>query len=161
VLLERIEPEQFAPGWETGRYSVYNDQVWDWKGPCPTERYIELRAHCAHDGECCPCRGDTCECGEDYDHCWGKYLDPNDRLLDWIRKVVAESVVDSDVKPTQDARFFIAPNAQRQVLTAQLVKAEKQKEDIDEWGRQLAEFWRRKPVSTNLRRTESGLYLLN
>jgi hypothetical protein len=162
VLLERLEPEQYASTWEMGRYSVYDGTVWDWKGPCPPERYIELRAHSVHDGECCKCTGDTCVCGEQYAHCWGKYLDPNERLLDWIRKVAYETRNDTDVQPTRDIRFFSAPHAQREAVTAQEQRANRQVADVDDFTRQMAEFWARKPVSSNgLRRTESGIYLLN
>jgi hypothetical protein len=161
VLLERLEPEQYASTWEMGRYSVYDGTVWDWKGPCPSERYIELRAHSYHDGECCPCSGDACVCGEQYAHCWGKYLDPNERLLDWIRKVAYEARNDPDVQPTRDIRFFTAPQAQRDAVNAQEQRADRQVAEVDDFTRQMAEFWARKPVSTGgLRRTDSGLYLL-
>lgn len=162
VLLERLEPEQYAATWEVGRYSVYDGSVWDWKGPCPSERYIELRAHCYHDGECCSCHTDTCECGEQYAHCWGRYLDPNERLLDWIKKISWEARRDPDVNPTQDVRYFSAPQAQRDSVTAQEQRVVKQVEDVDDFTRQMAEFWNRNPTSVTprVRRTDSGLYLL-
>lgn len=162
VLLERAEPQHYAHTWEAGRFSVHDGRVWDWRGPCPPERYTELKAHCYHDGECCPCHGTECECGEEYDHCWGKYLDPNERLLDWIRMMAREAEADSDVKPNEDIQNFSAPNAQREAVN-QLAKVdEKRIISEEEFGREMAEFWARKPVSTGgLKRTESGIYLLN
>lgn len=162
VLLERIEPEQYASTWEQGRYSVFEGQVWDWKGPCPSERYIELRCHSYHDGECCSCRGDTCNCGQEYAHCWGKYAEPDDRLLEWVRKTAKEAASDPDVAPTTDAREFTAPQAQRDLASATINAQQKRQEEIDEFSRKMLDYYLRSPVSTNgLRRTESGIYLLN
>lgn len=120
VLLERAEPEQYAPGWTAQRYMMFKGDVWDAKGPCPDERYTELRCHGYHDTNCCPCRGYQCVC-EDVG-CWGLYADPNEDLLQWIRDAVELLKGDSDIKPLQDARFFESPNAQRetenQIVTA-------------------------------------------
>lgn len=159
VLLQRAESQHYAATWEQGRYSVYDGQVWDWKGPCPDERYTELRAHCYHDGTCCPCHGSECKCGEEYDHCWGQYVEPNERLLDWVRWTVSESLKDKDVDPNADIRYFSAPNAQRDVATASQHAVQKKKAEADEFGREMADFWARKP--TTLRQSESGLYLLS
>lgn len=156
VLLQRAEPQHYASSWELGRYSVHDGSVWDWKGPCPSERYTELRAHCYHDGECCPCHGETCECLDDYLHCWGKYLEPNESLLDWIRKTNFEAQSDNDVDPNRRANEHIASNAQRQWLSDQQVAEEKRIIAADEIDRDVIDFFRRQPVS---RRTESGLYL--
>jgi hypothetical protein len=162
VLLERVEPEQYGPTWELGRFSVYDGQLWDWKGPCPSERYTELRCHAAHDGICCPCLGETCECGVDYDHCWGQYLDPNDRLLDWIRETNYYVQRDSDVKPTQDVRFFEAPQAQQKLGTTLKEAQQKKKEEDRKFSEHMLSHWERKPHSTNgFKKTESGLYLAN
>lgn len=162
VVLERIEPEQFAATWEQGRYSIYEGRVWDWKGPCPNERYVELRCHSYHDGECCPCHGDSCECGELYAHCWGKYAEPNDRLLDWVRETAFAARNDPDVQPTCDLRHFEAPQAQRDLRSNILTAQQRRQEDIEEFSRHMLDHYLRSPVSTNgLKRTESGLYLLN
>ena len=161
VLLQRAEPQHYAQTWEGTRYSVHNGQVWDWKGPCPPERYTELRAHCYHDGECCPCHGETCECGEDYAHCWGKYLEPNENLLNWIRKVNYEAQSDKDVDPNRDANRHTAPNAQREWVGEQQKAEEKRIIEIDEFDREMQDFWNRKPVTPNLKKTESGIILLD
>lgn len=173
VLLERVEPEQFAPGWEAARYAVVENksgkkEVWDIKGPCPSERYIELRCHSYHDGKCCPCIGDACECGEQYDHCWGEYAEPNDRLLDWIRMRYHQSVNDPDVQPTQDARFFEAPNAQRELKNRVLTDKEKEDAEMEKFDQEMRDVWLKQRHSIlvngfkdNLKRTESGIILLN
>lgn len=161
VLLQRAEPQHYAATWEASRFSVYDGSVWDWRGPCPPERYTELRAHCFHDGVCCPCYGSECKCGEEYDHCWGRYCDPNERLLDWVRWTVSEALKDKDVNPNEDVRHFSAPQAQRDVVTNQQQTKENRVQEIGEFNRELAQFWARKPVSTQLKRTESGIYLLN
>ncbi len=149
VLLERIEPEQFAPTWELTRYSMYNGQLWDWGGPCPSERYVELKAVCAHDGLCCPCLGDECKCGPEYFHCWGRYREPDENLLDWIRKTSWQAAHDKDVNPTGDARYLESAHAQSKVRDAMIKGQQKQKEN----GRVLNEYmlshWQRKPHSTN------------
>jgi hypothetical protein len=162
LVLERHEPEQYASTWERGRYSRYDGSMWDWKGPCPPERYVELKVHCYHDGECCPCHGDECTCLNEWQsHCWGKYLDPNDRLLDWIHKTAWEARHDPDVDPTQDMQSFEAPQAQRDVVTREEKRIEKQETEITEFTKEMTDHWIKKPVSiVGLRRTESGLYLV-
>lgn len=159
-LWERIEPEQFAPSWEASRYNVHNRQVWDLRGPCPSERYILLRVHAYHDGTCCPCRGE-CECAG-AETCWGRYADPDVRLLEWIRQTAHEARSDPDVNPTCDAREFAAPQAQRDLQSGILNAQQRRQQDIDEFGRKMLDYWERKPHSTSgLTRTDSGLYLLN
>jgi len=167
VLLERIEPEQYAPTWEATRYSMYGAdgetlRLWDWAGPCPTERYVELKAWCYHDGKCCPCLGDECKCGPEYFHCWGRYLEPNERLLDWIRKTSWEALRDPDVNPTQDIRHLESARAQMK-LRSQLIEGQQKKIEED---RALNEFmldhWKRKPVSTSgFKESNYGLLLPN
>lgn len=162
VLLERLEPEQYASTWEAGRYSVYDGSVWDWRGPCPSERYVELRAHCHHDGNCCPCRGSICNCMGEFEHCWGLYVEPNAELLEWATKRFRESLADPEVKPTQDVQSFSAPQSQRNTVTRQQHAAAKEEAEAEDFESQLLDFWRRKPVSSNgLRRTPAGIILLN
>lgn len=143
VLLERIEPEQFAPTWEQMRYTMENGILWDWKGPCPSEYYAELRCITQHDGLCCPCLGDTCECGRDYDHCWGRYLEPNERTLGWIRQVFWESTHDADVNPTGE----VGTNAQRQLASTILERQEQKRQRQREFNNSMLQFWERKPHS--------------
>lgn len=157
VLLERIEPEQYSFTWEAKRYINWHGVVWDVKGPCPSEKYVELRCHSYHDGECCPCLGEACECGEKYDHCWGRYAEPNERLLDWIRWTVWESKQDSDVKPTEDERTFTAPNAQRELVAQVAATAAAAASQFDDLDKDVTDYWERKPHSV----TKSGIVLLN
>ena len=162
VLLQRAEPQHYAATWEAGRYIVRGKDVWDARGPCPSERYTELKAHCYHDGECCPCYGLDCACGiEELEHCWGKYIDPNERLLDWVREVCQAAQSDPDVSPNTDTQDHSAPNAQRQWVSDQQQAEEKRVIGIADLDREMNDFWQRKPVSLNLKRSESGLYLLN
>ena len=163
ALLERVETAQFAPTpqfWEDKRYVKQPDgSVWDVKGPCPSERYIELRCHSYHDGECCKCVGDSCECGEQYEHCWGKYAEPDEHLLNWIRKAAWEARQDSDVKPDEDIRGFAAPNAQREVKNTFETLEEKKQIEQEAFDREAVSLWLRQPVTTSgLKQTESGIY---
>jgi len=162
VLLERLEPEQYASTWEQGRYSVWDNSVWDWKGPCPTERYIELRVHAHHDGNCCPCHGYTCKCVGQLTHCWGLYLNPNSDLLDWVKKTIAASKADAEVKPTEDVRFFSAPQGQRDAISRVQQIEEKQESEAQKRREEVRNHFLRNPTSTSgLKRTKSGIYLLN
>jgi hypothetical protein len=160
VLLERIEWEQFGPVWEAGRYTTWQGFVWDLKGPCPSERYTELRCHSNHDGDCCPCIGDACECGEQYDHCWGKYLEPDEHLLNWIRKVSWEAARDPDVDPTKDIRFFETPHAQRELINNQQAVKAKEDADVSAFDKEAVDLFIRNPHTTaGLKKTEGGLYI--
>lgn len=162
VLLERLEPAQYAATWEVGRYSVWDGSVWDWKGPCPPERYVELRVHAHHDGECCPCHGYECKCMGNMEHCWGRYTDPNNDLLDWVRSTIKESMADPEVQPASDVRYFSAPQGQRDALTQTQKRAEKQEEERRKAADEVHDHFLRSPASTaGLKRTESGLYLIN
>lgn len=163
VLLERLEPEQFAPTWEATRYSMYQGRLWDWSGPCPSERYIELRAHCYHDGVCCPCRKLwTCQCGVEYDHCWGRYAEPDEQLLNWIRRKSWEAQHDPDVKPTDDVRYLESAHAQQELRSTVLNRQEQQKESALELNRHFLNHWERKPHSTHgFVKSGSGLYVPN
>lgn len=167
VLLERIEPAQFAPTphfWESKRYSYDSGVLWDLTGPCPSEKYVELRCHSYHDGICCSCLGDTCECGIEYAHCWGKYAEPNERLLEWIRQRVYEVRNDPDVNPDADIRYFVAPRAQQGLAGAILTAQERLEQDKQAYNDYMLNHWQRKPHSTiadGTRTTDSGLILLN
>lgn len=164
VLLERLDPPQYEATWEKGRYSVYDGSVWDWRGPCPPERYVELRVHCVHDGQCCPCHGPECICMGEWEHCWGHYLDPNNDLLEWVQRTIKASMADPEVKPTEDVRTFSAPQGQRDMLTRTQRQQDKQEAEIDEFTDYMANEWARHQVSVpvnGLKKTKSGLYLLN
>ena len=161
VLLERIEPAQYAAEWEGKRYISHRGAVWDVKGPCRPEKYVELRCHSYHDGQCCACIGLTCECGEMYDHCWGRYAEPDEALLDWIRRQAWEARHDSDVQPDEDIRTFTAPNAQRELKNAVVAEQEQEQEQhqFDDLDKEIQDYWNRKPHSVT--RTDAGIILLN
>jgi len=158
VLLERIEPEQYAADWEGKRYANWHGTVYDVKGPCPSEKYVELRCHSYHDGVCCPCFGDSCECGEAYNHCWGKYVEPDEHLLDWIRKTAWEARQDSDVQPTTEMKDFQAPNAQQELAQQVLAEHESRSERFKDLDKETMDYWVKQPHSTS-RRTAGGIYL--
>lgn len=160
VLLERIESEQFAPTpqfWEAKRYRFDGHDLWDFTGPCPSEKYVELRCHSYHDGVCCSCLGDTCECGIEYAHCWGQYAEPNDRLLGWVRRRAYESRHDTDVNPDADIRFFAAPKAQTDLAGTLVSSQQREREDREAYSNYMLKHWNRKPHST----TASGIILPN
>lgn len=164
VLLERIEPSQYAPTpqfWEAKRYQYDDGSLWDMTGPCPSERYVELRCHSYHDQQCCLCIGDTCRCGVEYDHCWGRYAEPNENLLNWIRKKAWEARNDSDVKPNADVRAFEAPGAQRNLVTTLAEAQEKGRQQRDEFNNDMLSYWQRKPHGVYVKQSDSGLYLPN
>ncbi len=162
VLLERLEPSQYAPTWEQGRYSVWDNSVWDWRGPCPSERYVELRVHAVHDGQCCPCHGYECACMGELQHCWGHYLDPNADLLEWVRRTIKASMADPEVQPGADVRYFTAPQGQRDALTRQQRIDAANEAERRVAAAEVHSHFLRCPVSSNgYTRTESGLYLLN
>lgn len=154
VLLERIEPEQFAHTWEAKRYVNWRGSVYDVKGPCPSEKYVELRCHAYHDEVCCPCVGDECKCGEKYNHCWGRYAEPDEHLLNWIRQTAWEARQDSDVKPTESEQTFTAPNAQQELMNRFRQREEKKQETADEAWRHIESTFIRQPHSVS-----SGLIL--
>jgi len=149
-LMVRLEPEQYAPTWEKTRYTVERDgRLWDWKGPIPTDKYEELKCHSYHDGVCCRCIGYECKCGVQYAHCWGRYADPNEHMLQWIGKKAREAYADPDVDPTRDVRAFEAPQAQREVAHTLITKEQKRKEDQIKFSNYMLSHWERKPVSTS------------
>jgi hypothetical protein len=152
VLLERIMPAQYAPTeqfWEAKRYGYDDGVLWDFTGPLPSEKYVELRCHAYHDGVCCACIGTTCECGMEYAHCWGRYAEPDEGLLNWVRQKNWESLHDSDVRPDMDIRDFAAPNAQNDLKSILIRNQEQQKEDRRKYGEYMLDHWDRKPHSTS------------
>lgn len=112
VLRQRLEWGQYGPTWEAIRYKKHQGFIWDLKGPCPSEKYVELHCHSYHNGKCCVCVGDECKCEI---HCWGEYVEPNEKLMEAVREFAWNSQRDPDVDPFADVRFFEAPNAQREV----------------------------------------------
>lgn len=158
ALLERIEPEQFAPTWEVGRYIKHTDgAVYDLRGPCPSEKYVELRCYSYHDGKCCECTGDSCQCVKQ--HCWGKYVEPDEHLIEWIRWVAWESRQDRDVSPTQEMNEFSSANAQQELKSQVLTEQEQRETVVDELDKSIVDYWVKQPHSVGMTRTESGLYL--
>jgi hypothetical protein len=98
----------------------------------------------------------------EYDHCWGKYSEPDEQLLNWVRMKAWESRNDPDVNPTADVRYLESAHAQRELRSRIIADQEKKKEERDEFNKYMESHWNRKPHSTNgLMKTNSGLYLLN
>lgn len=152
ALLERIFLAQYAPTpqfWEAKRYGYDDGSFWDLTGPCPSEKYVELRCHTHHDGLCCPCIGTTCECGIEYAHCWGRYAEPDEGLLNWVRKKNYESLRDPDVQPDKDIREFTAPQAQSDLKSELIRNQQRQREDRQRYNDYMLSHWDRKPHSTN------------
>ena len=157
VLMERIEPAQYAPTpqfWEAKRYNTENNEdgsvsLWDLTGPCPSEKYVELRCHSYHDGVCCQCIGMTCECGIEYAHCWGRYAEPDEHLLNWVRQRNWESLHNKDVAPDKDIRDFTAPQAQQDLKSILIRNLQQQKEDRAKYSDFMLSHWDRKPHSTH------------
>jgi hypothetical protein len=170
-LMDRLEWGQYGPTWEGIRYKKHKGDVWDLKGPCPSEKYAELKCHLYHNGKCCSCIGEECECAT---HCWGVYVEPNESLLNWIRKTSWESRHDSDIDPHGDVRFFEAPNTQRAVANVRQQAYDKSNAEVETFDREAVDLFLRSPVSVEMRKKEiqrqspvgfkkskSGLYLLN
>lgn len=150
VLLERIEPAQFAPTpqfWEARRYKFDDGSLWDLSGPIPTEKYVELHCHSYHDGVCCACVGTTCKCGIEYAHCWGRYAEPDNQLLEWVRQKNYEVNHDTDVKPDTDVRHFEASQSQRDLASVIVNSQQRRKEDRRIYNDYMLEHWERKPHS--------------
>lgn len=166
ALLERIEYQQYAPTWELGRYSWFDGSIWDWKGPIPSEKYIELRVIAIHDGKCCPCTGDECQCCTEASHCWGKYVEPNEHLMDWIRHTAWESRNDPDVDPTADIRYFTAPRAGRDLVNAQQRAIEKEDAEIGYFDREMRNVFEKQSATVTVpdivegfKKDTSGLFV--
>lgn len=171
-LLQRIEWPQYGPTWEGVRYKKHDGSIWDLKGPCPSEKYIELRCYCSHDGECCPCIGTWCKCEDVI--CWGGYAEPDEGLLNWIRKVSWESQHDADVDPHADIRFFEASKAQQQLKSDAVTQQEKSQVEVGAFDREAVDLFLRAPHSISVKKSEiekalptgfkrgrTGLYLPN
>lgn len=157
-LLDRLEWGQYAPTWEAARYKKHKGDVWDLKGPCPTEYYAELKCVARHNGKCCDCIGEFCACEV---HCWGVYTEPDGHLLDWIRKTSWESRHDSDVDPQADVRFFEAPQAQREHVNATQEAHANADAEIAILDKESLDLFLRNPhtVSGGFKQTEGGIYV--
>lgn len=146
ALWQRVEWPQYGTLWEAARYKKHDGYIWDLKGPCPDEKYVELRCHSYHDGKCCNCIGAECECVA---HCWGKYQEPDESLLEWIRKVWWESTHDPDVKPLADGRFFEATEAQRKIASERRTAIEESQQPTA-FDREAIDLFLRQPHSIAL-----------
>lgn len=92
MLVERIEPEQYAPRWENNRW--FNDPrdgyLYDLRGPCPSEHFRWYMTIAGHDSRCCTQRH------ANNFVCWGYYKHPGELELarvarDW-RKTLEDPV---------------------------------------------------------------------
>jgi hypothetical protein len=156
-LMDRLEWGQFGPTWEAVRYKKHKGFVWDFKGPCPSERYAELKCYSVHNGKCCDCIGESCACET---HCWGGYAEPDEHLMNWIRKTAWESRHDPDVEPFADVRFFEAPQAQRDVVTTHDEAWERDRVEIAKLDKEAMDLFLNNPHSVNFKKA-NGLYLPN
>lgn len=144
ALMDRLEWGQYGSTWEAIRYKNHNGDIWDLKGPCPSEKYAELKCHVYHNGKCCDCIGHDCACET---HCWGIYVEPNDHLLNWIRKTAWESRHDPDVSPHDDVRFFEAPHAQREVANVRQTAYDKDRTEVELLDAEGVDLFLRSPVT--------------
>jgi len=140
-LLQRLEWEQFGPTWEAIRYKNHKGAIWDLKGPCPSEKYVELKLLTDHNGKCCPCLFE-CKC-EGF--CEGIYVEPDGNLMNWIRRVAWESKHDPDVDPFADVRFFEAKHAQREVKDTHDRVFEKDRIETEAFDREAVDLFLRSP----------------
>lgn len=170
-ILQRLEWPQFGPTWEAKRYKKHKGEIWDQTGPCPDEKYTELRLYASHDGFCCPCVSTWCKCDTD---CEGRYAEPDEALLNWIRKVSWEAKKDKDVDPHADIRFFESPDAQRTVKNDAQKTYEKSQVEVEAFDREAVDLFLRAPHSISVKKSEiekalptgfkrdrTGLYLPN
>lgn len=138
VLSERIEPEQYLPGWENDRwlwmdtpnraviYDALGNEVTekgrlhDVKGdPPPNGFYSPLHCHLVHKHGCCQRPGN----GE---RCWGYYAEPNTDLLELVGSWAWVARNDKEVDPLAPVALLPENRAGNNRVEAHLVA---QKED--------------------------------
>ncbi len=157
ALMDRLEWGQYAPTWEGVRYKKHKGDVYDLRGPCPDEYYAELKCYSTHNGKCCDCIGESCKCEV---HCWGIYMEPDEHLLDWVRRTSWEARHDSDVDPFADVRFFEAPQAQRDHVNAAQEAQAKNDAEVAQLDREARELFVKNPHTiSGMKQTDSGLYI--
>jgi hypothetical protein len=89
AIEERIEPEQFIPSWEAGRYQAQpgTEEVLD-RGEPPNEWWRTLWVIADHEGKAKQGHGSCCRRAEQLDRaCWGYYRHPAEWDLDEIRRI--------------------------------------------------------------------------
>ena len=79
--------------------------------------------------------------------------------MTWIRQTAWASRNDPDVDPTADIRYFEAPQAQRDLVTAQERAKEKEDAEMEVFDREMRDLLIKNPHSIQVTRTPSGLYL--
>lgn len=124
MLVERVEPEQYVPGWDNNRW--FNDprdgEFYDLRGPCPSEYFRWYITVAAHDRLCCEQRH------ANNFVCWGYYKHPGEQELakvgrDW-RKTLADPV-----DPHLPAQALRETQHERDEATAMQRKREEKKEE--------------------------------
>lgn len=156
VLMERVEPDQYLDDWESSRWAMVGDQMWDAKGPAPENGYyVPLWRHIIHE----PQRG-CCLIQPDGADCWGNYIKPNEDLLARIQKCASKARNDKDVQPLTPSHLFRSPNAQREVLT-NLQTAEAKKTAMLDQVFIDADKKRRKQTSYSIGAEHSGIITLD
>lgn len=140
VLHERIEPEQYLPSWEDGRWVwfdtpnrvvLYDDagnpinekgKLHDVKGDPPLNGYYApWHCHAVHRDGCC-------RRPENRNACWGFYVEPNETLLEFIGRHAWAARNDREVDPTSPVELLpenrSGNNKVQEHLEAQIVNPE-------------------------------------
>lgn len=112
MAVERLEPEQWLPGWEQNRW--FNDprdrRLLDLRGPAPAERFQFLFTVAEHDDLCCVKRMRQTLV------CWGYYRAPNEADLFEIKARWSKSLADP-VDPHLPANALRETQYERDVET--------------------------------------------
>lgn len=108
-VMERMEPEQYVPGWEDTRYSRIEGRVHDAKGPPPENGlYTMWHRHLRHADGCCLRAGNESDC-------WGYYIEPNAELLEYIGMRAFQARKDRAIRPTTPVAHLTNPDGERRV----------------------------------------------
>src|SRR6185369_6087136 len=117
-LMERMEPEQYLPGWEDTRYVRVEGRWHDAKGPPPEGgMYTRWHRHIRHSDSCCLRAGNE-------DDCWGYYIEPNAELLEYIGMRAMKAREDKYIDPTRPVAHLSNPTLDR------IVKAKLEREMV-------------------------------
>jgi len=124
MLIERIEPEQYVPGWEKNRW--FNDPrdryLYDLRGPCPSEYFRWYMTIAAHDRLCCEQRHTNNFV------CWGYYKQPGEQELSKVARDWRKTLADP-VDPHLPAQALRETQHERDTATAMQHQREEKKEE--------------------------------
>src|SRR5713101_704998 len=150
-LMERCEPEQYLPNWETSRWTRLGGILHDVKGPAPDNgMYTHRKTHSLHEDSCCLREGNETVC-------WGYYREPDQELLEWIGEHAFISRSDKEIQPRTPVDEL--PRSQSQLKVKDRLEGERvhKPETIKD-----EEMPRMSPVMMpkgSFVRSQSGLYL--